>query len=244
MEMLRMTGITKSFFGVTVLDAVDFSVETGEVHALLGENGAGKSTLMNILAGVYTRDAGQVSFCGTDMGHITVKSSEQAGIAFVHQELNLFSNLTVAENLYIDDLPKTKLGAVDYTRMRREGGERLKELGLDISPRALVNDLPMGVRQTVEIAKALLMDAQIILFDEPTSALDPEMVGEVLDLIRDLAEEGMTMVIVTHEMAFAREVADRVLFVCDGVIAESGTPEEIFDHPKNPRLQQFLQCVL
>ncbi len=165
----------------------------------------------------------------------------RARVGMVFQHFNLFNNLTVMQNL---TLAPVELKLKTKEEAEAKGMELLERIGLPDKRDVYPSTLSGGQKQRIAIIRALAMNPEIILFDEPTSALDPEMVGEVLDLIRDLAEEGMTMVIVTHEMAFAREVADRVLFVCDGVIAESGTPEEIFDHPKNPRLQQFLQCVL
>ena len=165
----------------------------------------------------------------------------RARVGMVFQHFNLFNNLTVMQNL---TLAPVELKLKTKEEAEAKGMELLERIGLPDKRDVYPSTLSGGQKQRIAIIRALAMNPEIILFDEPTSALDPEMVGEVLDLIRDLADEGMTMVIVTHEMAFAREVANRILFVCDGVIAESGTPEDIFDHPENPRLKQFLQCVL
>ena len=179
MEMLRMSGISKAFFGVTVLDNVDFSVEQGEVHALLGENGAGKSTLMNILAGVYTRDSGKVTFDGKAMDHITVQSSEQAGIAFVHQELNLFNDLKVYENIFLRKELLTRARTLDKKRMIAETTQLFERLGVDIDPTVTVSELETSKKQLLEIAKALHANAKLLILDEPTTALNNREIDHI-----------------------------------------------------------------
>ncbi len=216
--ILELRDIRKGFFGVEVLHGVNLQFRPGEVYGLVGENGAGKSTLMNIIGGVFPADGGEMRIEGAPYKPVTPRDAKAARIAFIHQELNLFSNLTVAENLYIDDLPKTKLGAVDYARMRREGGERLKELGLDISPRALINDLPMGIRQTVEIAKALIMDARIILFDEPTTSLSQKEKEYLFETIRELKKKNVAIVYISHILEDVFELCDHVAVLRDGAI--------------------------
>ena len=216
--ILELKEVRKGFFGVEVLHGVNLAFKRGEVYGLVGENGAGKSTLMNIIGGVFPADGGQMLLDGKEYQPVTPRDARAARIAFIHQELNLFSNLTVAENLYIDDLPKTKLGAVDYRLMRREAGKKLKELGLDINPGALVNDLPMGVRQTVEIAKALLMEAQIILFDEPTTSLSEKEKEYLFNTIRSLKERNVAIVYISHILEDVFNLCDEVAVLRDGAI--------------------------
>ena len=172
MELLKMKNIVKSFSGVTVLHGVDLEVGQGEVHALLGENGAGKSTLMNVLAGVFPMDSGEIIFDGQPLTDLTVKKSEHAGVAFVHQELNLFNDLKVYENLFLQKEILTKLGTLDKKKMIRETKELMDELGVDISPTAMVSELETGRKQLLEIAKALHTNAKLLILDEPTTALN------------------------------------------------------------------------
>ena len=219
--ILELKDVRKGFFGVEVLHGVNLAFKRGEVYGLVGENGAGKSTLMNIIGGVFPADGGEMLLDGKPYQPVTPRDARAARIAFIHQELNLFSNLTVAENLYIDELPKTKMGAVDYRLMRREAGSKLKELGLDINPGALVNDLPMGVRQTVEIAKALLMDAHIILFDEPTTSLSEKEKDYLFKTIRSLKERGVAIVYISHILEDVFDLCDEISVLRDGAIIGS-----------------------
>ena len=232
MEMLRMAGITKSFFGVTVLDNVDFSVEQGEVHALLGENGAGKSTLMNILAGVYTRDKGTVTFEGKPMEHITVQASEQAGIAFVHQELNLFNDLRVYENIFLRKERLTRLKTLDKKRMIAETARLFESLGVDIDPTAYVSELETSKKQLLEIAKALHANAKLLILDEPTTALNNKEIEHLFSIVRRLRESGKAFIFISHKMTEIFEIADRFTVLRNGRMIQSGnicdvTPTEV-----------------
>ena len=216
--ILELKDIRKGFFGVEVLHGVNLQFRPGEVYGLVGENGAGKSTMMNIIGGVFPADGGEMMLNGKPYAPQTPRDAKSARIAFIHQELNLFSNLSVAENLFIDELPRNKAGLVDYRYMRSEAGKRLKELGLEISPRAMVSDLPMGVRQTVEIAKALLMDAQIILFDEPTTSLSQKEKEYLFNTIRALKQKGVAIVYISHILEDVFELCDEVAVLRDGAI--------------------------
>lgn len=225
--ILELKDIRKGFFGVEVLHGVNLQFKAGQVYGLVGENGAGKSTLMNIIGGVFPSDGGEMLLDGKKYQPLTPRDAKVARIAFIHQELNLFSNLSVAENLYLDDLPKTKLGAVDYKYMHREAGKRLQELGLEISPRAMVSDLPMGVRQTVEIAKALLMDAQIILFDEPTTSLSQKEKEYLFGVIRNLKQKNVAIIYISHILDDVFELCDEVAVLRDGAIIGKRVKEEL-----------------
>ncbi|HIU33104.1 MAG TPA: sugar ABC transporter ATP-binding protein, partial [Candidatus Pullichristensenella excrementigallinarum] len=183
--------------------------------------GAGKSTLMNVIGGVFPADSGTMTIHGQPYKPVTPKDARIAKIAFIHQELNLFSNLTVAENLYIDDLPKGKAGLVDYGYMRREAKKRLQELGMDISPRAVVDTLSLGVRQTVEIVKALIMDAEVILFDEPTTSLSTKEKERLFEIIRELKAKGVAVVFISHILEDVFELCDRVSVLRDGSLIET-----------------------
>ena len=227
MEMLRMTGISKAFFGVTVLDNVDFAVEQGEVHALLGENGAGKSTLMNILAGVYTRDKGSVVFEGKDMGHITVQASEQAGIAFVHQELNLFNDLRVYENIFLRKERLTRLRTLDKKRMIAEAAQLFEHLGVDIDPTVPVSELETSKKQLLEIAKALHANAKLFILDEPTTALNNEEIEHLFSIVRRLRDEGKSFIFISHKMTEIFEIADRYTVLRNGRMIQSGNIRDI-----------------
>ena len=227
MEMLRMTGISKAFFGVTVLDNVDFAVVQGEVHALLGESGAGKSTLMNILAGVYTRDKGSVVFEGKDMGHITVQASEQAGIAFVHQELNLFNDLRVYENIFLRKERLTRLRTLDKKRMIAEAAQLFEHLGVDIDPTGPVSELETSKKQLLEIAKALHANAKLFILDEPTTALNNEEIEHLFSIVRRLRDEGKSFIFISHKMTEIFEIADRYTVLRNGRMIQSGNIRDI-----------------
>ena len=239
--LVQMKGISKVFPGVVALDKVDFELRAGEVHALLGENGAGKSTLMKIIGGIYQKDEGEVKIRGKTQEYSTVAQASELGIAVIHQELNMCRHLTVAENI-------TKAPMLLKHKSQAEANDMAKELLSRVGLLSKYDEMPSklsgGQKQRLAIVRALAMEPDVMLFDEPTSALDPEMVGEVLDVIKNLVATGMTSVIVTHEMRFAREVSDRVLFMAEGNILEENRPAELFDHPTNPRLQEFLSKVL
>ena len=232
MEMLKMTDISKSFFGVPVLQHVDFNVEQGEIHALLGENGAGKSTLMNILAGVYTRDSGTVIFDGEKLEHTTVKSSEAAGIAFVHQELNLFNNLRVYENIFLRKEITKKTGMLNNKAMIQKSKELFDSLGVNIDPRAMVSELETGKKQLLEIAKALFANAKLFILDEPTTALNNEEIGHLFAIVRRLKAQGKSFVFISHKMTEIFTIADRYTVLRNGEFINTGkisdtTPKEV-----------------
>ena len=214
--VLQLKDIRKGFYGVEVLHGINLTFKEGEVHGLVGENGAGKSTLMNVIGGVFPPESGTMEMGGRPYKPETPKDARAARVAFIHQELNLFSNLSVAENLYIDDLPKTRAGAVDYRFMNAQARKRLKEIGVDINPRAIVESLPMGVRQTVEIIKALLMDARIILFDEPTTSLSQKEKDFLFGIIRSLKEKGVCVIYISHILEDVFQLCDVVSVLRDG----------------------------
>ncbi|MFV0528123.1 MAG: sugar ABC transporter ATP-binding protein [Lachnospiraceae bacterium] len=232
MAVLKMKNISKSFFGVNVLHDVTFEVEEGEVHALLGENGAGKSTLMNILGGVYSKDKGKVFFCEKELAHASVKEAEQAGIAFVHQELNIFNDLKVYENLFLGKEIKNKLGTLKKKEMIAKTRELMAELGVDIDPLALAGELDTSKKQLLEIAKALHMDARLVILDEPTTALNREEIDRLFTLIRRLKEQKCTFIFISHKMPEIFHISDRYTVLRNGAFIHSGktcetTPEEI-----------------
>ena len=232
----------KSYGGTEVIKGVDFQVRKGEDVCIIGPSGAGKSTLLRCLNGLETPTSGTVVVNGHDLGSKDTnidKVREQIGMVFQH--FNLFPNMTVAENIM---LAPTLVHKMPKDEARALAAKLLARVGLAEKIDARPTSLSGGQKQRVAIARALAMNPDVMLFDEATSALDPEMVGDVLEVIRELAEEGMTMILVTHEMGFAREVSNRVVFTHGGVIDEQGTPDEIFNHPKSERLQSFLSKVL
>lgn len=232
MKLLQMEHICKSFDGVPVLKDVSFSVEEGEVHALLGENGAGKSTLMNVLTGIYPKDSGTVEFRGQACQHMTVQQSEKMGIAFVHQELNLFNDLKVYENIFLTKEYKDKFGKLDKKRMRKEAGELFERLGVEMDPDALAGDLRTSQKQLLEIAKALFFHAKLLILDEPTTSLNNEEVAHFFGIIRRLKEEGASFIFISHKMPEIFALSDRYTVFRNGEYAGSGkiadtTPEEV-----------------
>ena len=239
---IHVKDLKKSFGSKVVLDGVSTDVYSGEVVCVIGPSGSGKTTFLRCLNKLEEASSGEIivdDFNICDKKININKVRENIGMVFQH--FNLFANMNVKRNIMLApvDLKKETKAKAEETAM-----ELLKTVGLEDKAESYPSQLSGGQKQRVAIARALAMKPDIMLFDEPTSALDPEMVGEVLAVMKDLAKAGMTMVVVTHEMGFAREVADRVLFMCDGNIAEEGAPEEFFTNPKNPRLQQFLQKVL
>ena len=228
--------------GVHALDGVDMDVERGEVVVIIGPSGSGKSTLLRSLNLLEQPTSGQILVGGVDlMDKKTNINLHRQKMGMVFQHFNLFPHMTVLKNMTL--APRKLLG-----RTRAQAEERAMQLlhtvGLADRAEAYPSQLSGGQKQRIAIVRALCMEPEVMLFDEPTSALDPEMVGEVLEVMKDLARKGMTMLVVTHEMGFAREVATRVIFMDGGVIVEEGTPSEIFDHPKSERLKNFLAKVL
>ena len=232
MSLLEMRDIRKSFSGVSVLKGVQLTVESGEVHALLGENGAGKSTLMNILTGVLLRDGGTIEFDGQNLEHITITQSEKLGIAFVHQELNLFNDLKVFENMFLNREYTNRMGRLDKKRMRAEARELFERLGVEIDPDAVVSDLKTSQKQLLEICKALHLKAKLIILDEPTTSLNNEEVDHLFGILRKLKEEGTSFIFISHKMPEIFALADRYTvfrngeYIGDGKISET-TPEKV-----------------
>ncbi len=232
MSLLEMKDIRKSFSGVSVLKGVQLRVEKGEVHALLGENGAGKSTLMNILTGVLPGDGGTIRFDGQELHHITITQSEKLGIAFVHQELNLFNDLKVFENMFLNREYTNRMGMLDKKRMRAEARELFERLGVEIDPDAVVSDLKTSQKQLLEICKALHLKAKLIILDEPTTSLNNEEVDHLFGILRKLKSEGTSFIFISHKMPEIFALADRYTvfrngeFIGDGKISET-TPEKV-----------------
>lgn len=239
---IHVDGLKKSFGKLQVLDGISADIYEGEVVVVIGPSGSGKSTFLRCLNRLEEFDEGTIIVNGSEISDKKINLNHvRENIGMVFQLFNLFDNLTVMENLTlapVDLKKKTKEEA------RQTALELLRRVGLEEKANVYPCKLSGGQKQRVAIARALAMNPQIMLFDEPTSALDPEMVGEVLAVMKELAREGMTMVVVTHEMGFARDVADRVIFMSDGVIVEEGTPEEIFSNPQAERTKEFLNCVL
>ncbi len=241
-EKIIVKGLKKSFGDVEVLKGIDVSIHEADVVCVIGPSGSGKSTFLRCLNKLEEATEGEII---VDNFVITDKKSNineiRQNIGMVFQSFNLFSHLTVKQNIMF---APTELKKMTKSEAEAEAMVLLKRVGLADKADAYPHELSGGQQQRVAIARALAMKPDVMLFDEPTSALDPEMVGEVLSVMKELAEEGMTMVVVTHEMGFAREVADRILFMEDGVIIEDGTPIDIFQNPKNPRMIDFLNKVL
>ena len=240
--MLSATGIHKGFDGLGVLRGIDLNVKKGEVVALIGPSGSGKSTFLRCLNLLERPTEGHILFEGTD---ITDPKCDinliRRRMGMVFQQFNLFPHLTVMQNL---TLAPIQTGQMSKEAATEKATQLLTRVGLLEKAGVYPKQLSGGQQQRIAIVRALCMNPDVMLFDEPTSALDPEMVGEVLDVMKQLAAEGMTMVVVTHEMGFAREVGDRVLFMDEGRVLEEGTPKEIFETPQNPRTQDFLRKVL
>lgn len=240
--ILEVKNLRKSFEEHEVLKGISTTIRKGDVLALIGPSGCGKSTFLRSLNLLEVPTEGHVLFEGTDLTDKSVDINHvREKIGMVFQQFNLFPNMTIKENIM---LAPVKLGRMTKEEAANKALELLARIGLSEKADAYPAQLSGGQKQRVAIVRSLAMNPDIILFDEPTSALDPEMVGEVLSVMKELAETGMTMVVVTHEMGFAREVANRVMFINDGVIQEENTPEEIFGNPKNPRLREFLSKVL
>ena len=239
---IAVNGLRKSFGSNEVLQGIDLEVAEGEVVCVIGPSGSGKSTLLRCLNKLEDITAGTVTVDGFDVTDPKVDINEvRRHVGMVFQHFNLFPHMSVAENIM---LAPVELKKMTKSEARTRALELLDRVGLREKADARPASLSGGQKQRVAIARALAMSPGIMLFDEATSALDPEMVGEVLQVIKELADEGMTMVLVTHEMGFAREVADRVVFMADGVVCESGPPSELFGNPQQPRTQDFLSKVL
>ncbi|WP_066898981.1 amino acid ABC transporter ATP-binding protein [Mycolicibacterium houstonense] len=239
---IRIEGLKKSFGDLVVLDGIDTTISKGEVVCVIGPSGSGKSTFLRCLNKLEDITAGKVTVDGFDLTDRKVNLDKvRQHIGMVFQHFNLFPHMTVIDNVTLAPLLTKKM---DKAAAEKRAMELLTQVGLAEKAHVKPATLSGGQKQRVAIARALAMNPSIMLFDEATSALDPEMVGDVLQVLRDLAEGGMTMVVVTHEMGFAREVASRVIFMADGNIVEDDTPAAVFDSPKHPRLQEFLSKVL
>ena len=241
-DLIRIDHLTKKFGDNTVLHNVSTHIKKGEKVVIIGPSGSGKSTLLRCMNLLETPTEGKVYFDGKDITDPGIDiNAVRCQMGMVFQHFNLFPNMTVQRNI---TLAPVRTGRMTEDEAAAEAKKLMERVGLSDKADAYPASLSGGQKQRIAIVRALAMKPQLMLFDEPTSALDPEMVGEVLEVMMELAEEGMTMAVVTHEMGFARKVADRVLFVADGVIMEEGTPDEIFNHPKAPRLKDFLSKVL
>jgi polar amino acid transport system ATP-binding protein len=237
---IRLSAVTKAFGDVQVLNDITLDVSDGEVVVLIGASGSGKSTLLRIMSGLETATSGEVVVGGVPM-HEPKRAPEIRGhVGMVFQQFNLFPHLDALGNV---TLALRKVYKMSTDGARKKGLEVLARVGMDDRAGDYPSRLSGGQQQRVAIARALAVDPRIIFFDEATSALDPELVGEVTNVMRSLAQDGMTMVVVTHEMGFARRTADRVVFMADGVITEQGTPEKMFGNPQHPKTIQFLSKV-
>ena len=240
--LIQVQDLKKSFGTQVVLDGITTEIDQGEVVAIIGPSGCGKSTFLRSLNLLEEPTSGTILFEGTDITDKSVDINKmRQKIGMVFQQFNLFPNYTIQNNI---TLAPVKLGLMTQQEAEKKAKELVERVGLPERANDDPSQLSGGQKQRIAIARALAMNPDVMLFDEPTSALDPEMVGEVLELMRELARDGMTMVVVTHEMGFAREVANRVLFIDEGKIQEENTPEEFFANPKNPRLREFLSKVL
>lgn len=238
--ILSVKNISKSFGDLQVLKEISFDIHKGEKIAILGPSGSGKSTILRCINQLETYDDGEIDYMGKPVNSGQALYELRQHIGMVFQRFNVFTHMSVLQNVieapvHVKKVPKQEAIA--------KAKELLKMVGLEGREGAMAKNLSGGQQQRVAIARAMAMNPEVILFDEPTSALDPELVGEVLNVIRKVAAEGVSMVIVTHEMNFAREVADRILFMEDGVIVEDASPEEFFEHPKNERIRQFIRKV-
>lgn len=260
--MIEVVNLNKSFGKIDVLHDININIDKGEKVVVIGPSGSGKSTFLRCLNCLEDPTSGSIIFNGVDIADMKVDINiHRQKMGMVFQHFNLFNNKTVIENImlapvYVEkkrmkklrrknpEHEKIKSSKEIKAEARKQAMELLKRIGLEEKADSYPSQLSGGQKQRVAIVRTLAMNPDVILFDEPTSALDPEMVGEVLDLMKELAESGMTMIVVTHEMGFAKEVGSRVLFMDDGRIVEEGTPDDIFNHPKNDRLKEFLSKVL
>ncbi len=240
--IIKVSGLKKSFGSLEVLKGIDTEIKKGEVVVVIGPSGSGKSTFLRCLNRLEEPTEGTIEFDGVDITDKKVninKHREKMGMVF--QQFNLFNNHTILKNI---TLAPVKLGKMKKEEANQKAVELLERVGLADKANAYPSQLSGGQKQRVAIVRALAMNPEVMLFDEPTSALDPEMVGEVLEVMKELAQSGMTMVVVTHEMGFAKEVGSRVIFMDEGVIMEENNPQDFFANPKHPRLKEFLSKVL
>ena len=250
--LLSVKGLKKNFGNLAVLKGVDLDVHKGEKIVIIGASGCGKSTFLRCINCLEDPSDGEIMFEGENLADMSVDINiHRQKIGMVFQQFNLFNNYTILDNIMLvpltvakKNIKNRKLLSEKKIEIEEKAHSLLKRIGLDDKALCYPSVLSGGQKQRVAIVRALAMEPKVMLFDEPTSALDPEMVGEVLNLMKDLATSGMTMLIVTHEMSFARQVADRVVFMDNGKIAEEGSPENIFDNPVNAHLQSFLKKVL
>lgn len=238
--MLEVKNLKKSFGHKRVLNGINLEVEKGDVIGIIGPSGCGKSTLLRCINMLEKPSSGKVILDGNtiDMNDDLTKVRRKVGMVF--QNFNLFNNMNVIDNII---LAPTKLGILSESNARKKGMELLKEIDLADKAKYYPSELSGGQKQRIAIVRAMLMNPELMLFDEPTSALDPEMIGEVTNLMRKLRNDGMTMIVVSHEMNFIKNFASHVIFLDDGVIVEEGTSEEVFDHPKDERLKKFLSKI-
>lgn len=240
--LIQVQNLTKAFGDHVVLNGITTEIHQGEVVAIIGPSGCGKSTFLRSMNLLEQPTSGRILFEGTDITDKSVDINKmRQKIGMVFQQFNLFPNYTIKDNI---TLAPTKLGLMNAKEAEQRAMELLERVGLPERADSYPSQLSGGQKQRIAIARSLAMNPDVMLFDEPTSALDPEMVGEVLELMRELARDGMTMVVVTHEMGFAREVANRVMFIDEGNIQEENNPTEFFGNPKNPRLKEFLSKIL
>ena len=240
--MIDIKDLHKSFGTLNVLNGINEHINKGEKVVVIGPSGSGKSTFLRCLNMLEIPTSGEIIFSGVSMTDPKTNiNAMRQKMGMVFQHFNLFNNLSILDNM---TLAPVRLKLKTKSEAQDEAMALLKRVGLEDKAASYPSQLSGGQKQRIAIARALAMHPEVMLFDEPTSALDPEMVGEVLEVMKQLAEEGMTMLVVTHEMGFAREVANRVLFMDGGIVQESGTPEEIFGNPQNPRTQSFLSKVL
>lgn len=239
-DMIKIENLHKDFGDLKVLRGVNLTIAEGEVVVILGASGGGKSTLLRCINRLEEPTSGTITIDGTVVTEANIDEVRRE-VNMVFQHFNLFPHMTVLENL---TLAPIKVRGIGKKEAEETAKKFLQRVGLSEKANQYPDQLSGGQKQRVAIARGLCMNPKVILFDEPTSALDPEMVQEVLDIIKELAGEGMTLVLVTHEMGFAREAADRVIFMADGNILEQGTPEEVFDHPKEEKTKQFLSKIL
>ena len=240
--ILQVNHLSKSFGTHEVLKDIDFTVSAGDVISIIGASGSGKSTLLRCINLLETPSSGEIRFHGSDVAAGKLNANAyRAKVGMVFQSFNLFNNMTVLDNCMVGQvkvLKRSKQAA------RENALKYLEQVGMLPYVNAKPRQISGGQKQRVAIARALAMEPEVLLFDEPTSALDPEMVGEVLSVMRDLAQQGMTMLVVTHEMAFARDVSNHVVYMADGVIVEEGEPRQLFENPQNPRTREFLSRFL
>ena len=241
MSLIKVENVRKGFDGLHVLKGIDFEVNKGDVVCLIGPSGSGKSTMLRCINLLEDIDGGKITVLGEDISKLKDIHAYRSKVGMVCQQFNLFNNMNVLGNCVIAQKRVLKR---DQKQSEEIALKQLQKVGMSDFAKAFPSTLSGGQKQRVAIARALCMDPEILLFDEPTSALDPEMVGEVLNVIKQLAKEDMTMLIVTHEMGFAQEVADKVIFMDGGVVLEEGSPSDIFENPKNERTRQFLSRIL